>query len=90
MIDASCDAKALLTEVIAIGCLSMSPSARCVYGCEKLRGWGGGGVLRFLGVMDKTVTVWFGVGFATEVSFDFIKYSNWCYTFLTEIFAVEL
>jgi DNA-binding transcriptional regulator YiaG len=27
----------------------MSPSARCVYGCEKLREWGEGGVLRFLG-----------------------------------------
>ena len=48
MIDASCDAKALLTEVIAIRCLSMSPSARCVYGCEKLRGRGEAGALRFL------------------------------------------
>ena len=51
MINASCDAKALLTEVIAIGCLSMSPSARCVYGCEKLSGGGEGWVLRFLGVV---------------------------------------
>ena len=49
MIGASYDAKALLTEVIAIGCLSMSPSARCVYSCEKLRGWGEAGALRFLG-----------------------------------------
>ena len=60
----------------------MSPSARCVYGCEKLREWGEGGVLRFLGVVDKNVTALFGVGFPTEVSFSFIKYSNWCYTYL--------
>ena len=42
------DAKALLIEVIAVGCLSMSPSVRYVYGCKKLseRGWLG--ELRFM------------------------------------------
>ena len=40
-----------MTEVFVTGDLSMSPSARCVYGCEKLSGWGGADALRFLGVV---------------------------------------
>ena len=79
--DASCDAKALLTEVIAIGCLSMSPSARCVYGCEKLRGRGDGGVFRFLGVVGKNVTALLRRFLVPQSPSNFIMYSNWCYTF---------